>query len=222
MGAFRLRPALPKYFCTWDPTIVLDHVSTWYPNEKLSLVQLTKKLVMLLAPSTGHRIQTFTLIKTDRIKVCNSAVVITITDLIKTSSAGRDQPILTLPFFTEKRQICPAKAIIDYQKITQPLRPANEQYLILTINRPYKRASLQTVSGWIKSTLAASGIDTSVFTAHSTRHASTSAACSKGVSLDTIRKTAGWSHNSSTFARLYNRPLTQHSESFAVVVITDK
>ena len=38
-------------------------------------------------------------------------------------------------------------------------------------------------------------VDTSVFTAHSTRHASTSAAKRRGVDLDLIRKTAGWTKN---------------------------
>ncbi|KAJ8909800.1 hypothetical protein NQ315_015320 [Exocentrus adspersus] len=53
--------------------------------------------------------------------------------------------------------------------------------------------------------LSESGIDTGQFKPHSTRHAATSAAFRKGISMDIICKAAGWSQTS-TFARFYNRP----------------
>lgn len=57
-GVFRLRPPLPKYNLTWDTTCVLDQLSQWYPNEELTLTQLTKKTITLLALTTAHRVQT--------------------------------------------------------------------------------------------------------------------------------------------------------------------
>ncbi|KAJ8980421.1 hypothetical protein NQ317_018813 [Molorchus minor] len=57
-----------------------------------------------------------------------------------------------------------------------------------------------------------SGLDTSRFTAHSTRHASTSAAARKGVSYDTIRLAAGWTRRSSTFANFYDRPIIEDND----------
>ena len=67
----------------------------------------------------------------------------------------------------------------------------------------------------MKETLKKSGIDTNVFTAHSTRHASTSAANRNGIDINTIRKTAGWTDNSLTFVKFYNLPLSSNEYDFA-------
>lgn len=62
-GVFRLRPPTPKYNVTWDTSKVLDHLSTWYPNDSLSLEKLSKKCVTLLALTSAHRVQTLHKIK---------------------------------------------------------------------------------------------------------------------------------------------------------------
>lgn len=63
------------------------------------------------------------------------------------------------------------------------------------------------------------GIDTNIFTAHSTRHASTSNAHKNVVSLDLIRKTAGWSDSSSVFARFYQRSvIVEERNNFAMSI----
>ena len=49
-----------------------------------------------------------------------------------------------------------------------------------------------------------SGIDISIFTAHSTRMASTSKAAAMGVGLQTILKTTGW-HGAQNFKKFYHR-----------------
>lgn len=91
--------------------------------------------------------------------------------------------------------------------MTSSLRSDNIDNLLLTYKKPHKRASSQSISRWINLTMAESGVDVSVFSAHSTRHASTSAVASAEVSIDLIRKTAGWSYSSQTFAKFYNRPV---------------
>lgn len=42
-----------------------------------------------------------------------------------------------------------------------------------------------------------------------TRYASTSAALSRGLSVDLIKSSAGWSGDSLTFAKFYSRPTTK-------------
>lgn len=78
---------------------------------------------------------------------------------------------------------------------------------MLTYKKPHKPASSQSISRWIKQLLAESGVDVEKFSAHSTRHASTSTALAAGLSVDVIRKTAGWTSTSTAFARFYNRPI---------------
>lgn len=82
-GIFRLRPSLPKYNITWDTNIVLNFLSTWYPNEDLSLEKISKKLLTLLALVTAHRIQTFSKILISNIEIFNDKVIIKSQILLK-------------------------------------------------------------------------------------------------------------------------------------------
>lgn len=206
-GIFKQKPCIPKYIGTWNPQIVLNYVTNWFPNRSLSLDKITKKVCVLLALCTAHRVQTLSLIKVSNIIKSTDSLQIPISDIIKTSGVGRDQPVLVLPYFRENLAICPATAVDDYLFMTSSLRSNVIDNFFITYKKPHKKASSQSISRWIKQTLAESGVDVSVFSAHSTRHASTSAAASAGVSIDMIRKTAGWSSSSQTFARFYNRPL---------------
>lgn len=217
-GAYKLRPATPKYSFTWDPQIVLNFIAEWVPNKDLSIEKITKKLVILLALCTAHRAQTLSLIKLDNVKIGPMGVQIGISDVIKTSAAGREQPVLFLPYFHENKAICPATAIEDYINMTNNIRSMTTNNLILTYKRPHKPATSQSISRWIKQVLSASGVNVSTFSAHSTRHAATSTASASGVSLDIIRKTAGWTNKSQSFAKFYHRQIL-NNDSFAKSVL---
>lgn len=210
-GAFKLKPSAPRYSTTWDPQIVINHISNWAPNNNLSIEKLTKKLVILLALCTAHRVQTLSLIHIENIHFDLAGAKIVITSPIKTSGPGREQPVLFLPYFKENLNICPVITLKDYLTKTESYRQGVPN-LLLTYKPPFKKATAQTISRWIKTMLSESGIDTATFKAHSTRHASTSAARAAGVSIDAIRKTAGWTSASFTFARYYNRPIVDSGD----------
>ncbi|KAJ8977521.1 hypothetical protein NQ317_003028 [Molorchus minor] len=205
-GIFGLRQPLPRYENTWDPGIVINYIRS-LDNDFISLELLTQKLASLLALATGQRVQTLGLIEINNILVHIDRIEIKISRRIKTSAPKRSQPFLTLPFFhcgsTNK---------------TKNLR-GTCTFLFLTYRKPFHRATTQSISRWIKIILAKSGLDTSIFKAQSTRHASTSAAARKGINLDSIRLAAGWTKNSETFARFYNRPLVCN-EQFANSVLS--
>lgn len=192
-GVFRSKPPTPKYETTWDPAIVLNYLSFCYPNDMVGIARLTKKLVTILALTTGHRVQTLSFITINNIKSSKDGVKIYITDHIKTTKPGVSHPILQLKYFDQKIEICPVKTLQSYLNITSALR-GDVKNLIITFKKPHKKASTQTISRWIKATLGEAGVDTSIFSAHSTRHASTSAAKRCGISIDSIRKTAGWTN----------------------------
>lgn len=139
-GMYKQRPSRPKYSCTWDPQIVLNFISDWYPNSSLSLEKITKKLSILLALCTGQRLQTLSLIKIPNIAKSLVGFKISISDIIKTSAAGREQPLLNLPYFTENVKICPATTLDDYLTVTANLRPKNTDNLLITFKRPHKKA----------------------------------------------------------------------------------
>lgn len=219
-GVFRMRPTKPKYNFTWDPDTVLNHLASLYPNTDLNLKQLTQKLVTLLALVTAHRVQTLTLISIDNIKTYDDKITISITKLIKTSGPERESPLLVLPFFRNKPEICPAQCLLDYLNKTVDIRHSVRD-LFVTFKRPHKKATSQSLSRWIKVMLNEGGIDTSIFTSHSTRHAAVSTAHKLGVNIDLIRKTAGWTNNSKVFAKFYNRPILNDPCRFARAVCNE-
>lgn len=124
-----------------------------------------------------------------------------------------------MPYFKDEPSLCVASLIQKYLHLTENLRQPNCVNLFVTYKKPHGPASRQTLSRWVKDTLRVAGIDANVFKGHSTRHASTSAALRKGISVETIKKCAGWTERSSTFARFYNRPLVQ-AENFLETVFS--
>ncbi|XP_031329436.1 uncharacterized protein LOC116160392 [Photinus pyralis] len=205
-GIAKLRPSRPRYNVVWDPQVVLAYLERLAMD---SLKALSEKLITLLALTTAHRIQTFSLIRIENIIESGNGFQILIEDKIKTSGIGRTQPCLHLPYFTENPKLCVATALKQYLTATKGRRTSVRDFLFLTYKKPYRTASKQSLSRWVKDTLEEAGIDTRIFKAHSTRHASTSKAFDLGVPLEVIRQTAGWSTNSKTFCQFYNRPISQ-------------
>lgn len=116
-GIFKLRPSRPKYNDTWDPSIVLNFIEKWYPLQELTFEKITKKLVILLALTTAQRIQTLSVIRLNNIQFVNSGVNIEVTDLLKTSSPGKKQMCITLPYLLMK----PKELTGDYITISYKL-----------------------------------------------------------------------------------------------------
>lgn len=82
-----------------------------------------------------------------------------------------------LPLFLENPKLCIASTVDAYILKTSQLR-GKIDHLFLTTKKPFKAASAATVGRWIKSAMFRCGISEK-FTAHSTRHAATSAALVK-------------------------------------------
>lgn len=220
-GVYRLRPPQPKYNTTWDTSLVLQWLSQQSPNENLTLEMLTKKCVCLLALTTAHRMQTLSKIMINNIEIFNNKIIIKIPDHIKTSRPGSKQPILMLPFYDIKPDICPCKTLIAYINKTKTVRGKHEN-LFISFKKPFNPVTTQSLSRWVKSVLRDSGIDTSLFSAHSTRHAATSKAHQGGVSVDTIRNTANWSESSNVFGKFYNKVIINPSDTaLATAVLSD-
>ncbi|XP_068990421.1 uncharacterized protein [Neodiprion pinetum] len=212
-GVYKKRPGRPRYDTIWDVDPVLDKLAEWYPLEPLKLKKVTKKLVLLLALGTAHRIQTLAAIKISNIIETQKGLEIKIPEHIKTSRAGAVQPLLKLPFFEHKPGLCIARTLLHYLTITKDLR-GKEDYLLISFQKPHAKVSRDTIGRWIKSTLRELGVDER-YTAHSTRHAATSKAAEKGVNIDEIKRIAGWSQKSKVFADFYNLPIKIQDDDFA-------
>lgn len=217
-GISKIRPSKPKYDSTWDPKIVLDYFTSKENNTELSLKDLSMKLICLLALVTGHRMQTFSLIRLENIELQQDNIEIKIPDPIKTSGPKRSQPVLVLPYFNKNNKVCAAYTLRCYIDKTKDLRK-DIKFLFISTRRPYKAVTAQTLGHWVKETLEKCGLDTNIFTAHSTRHASTSTAKKMGIDIDTLRKTAGWTDKSKTFAKFYDLRISVDKSAFANAIL---
>ena len=202
-AAFNVRPSLPKTLVTWDVNVVLCYLRTLSPGCSIPMIDLTKKLVLLLLLLSGQRGQTITLLDTRNMTLTKSSVTFRVGDPIKTTRPNRHIEELRFRAYAPDRRLCIVTALSHYLKRTAAIRPST--VLILTTKYPFQPASRDTIRRWTKDLLTSAGIDMSIFSPHSTRAAATSkAACH--VPLQTILKTAGWA-NPSTFVKYYQKDI---------------
>ena len=214
-GVFIKRPSLPKYVVTWDVTKILSYLKGQALISALSLLALSRKLAMLLLLLSGQRGQAIHSIDMRNVRVEPDKVLIRFGGLQKQSRPGYQVPELNLPAYPQTRALCIREVYLAYIIRTKPLRRSSA--LFLTTQKPHGPASRDTLSRWVKQTLSLSGVDMAIFSSHSTRGASTSAAAASKVPLATIIKTAGWSQEN-TFRQFYHRPVTR-DQDFAMGVL---
>ena len=101
--------------------------------------------------------------------------------------------------------MCVVSCIKEYISRTKPLRASNLQ-LLSSYCKPFKPVSSENISRWLKNVLENAGIDTTVYGAHITRSASTSAAKTANVPVEVIMNAAGWT-NAGTFRKFHNKPV---------------
>ena len=217
-GVFSLRPPEPKYFVTWDVRQVLDFLKTWSPAESLSLKQLTLKLVMLAALITAARSSSV-----NKMNLCfryfkPHGVLFKVPGLTKCAGPKRPLQNLFLASFPPDRRLCFVNYLKQYEKVTKNLRQKTENtqnLLFISYVKPHKPVTSATIARWVKTVLSLAGID-GVFTAHSTRGASASAAARAGVALSDIMEAADWSRES-TFKKFYHRPTQKSAFTMGVL-----
>ena len=204
-GIFKLRPSLPKYTVTYNAQIVLQHMTRMPPLAQLTLPEVTKKLATLMALLSGQRAQTLYALDITYMHITPERVIFYISELLKTSRPSFHQQPLNLTAYPQDGKLCVVQTLKEYLKQTKPIRGGCTR-LFISVSKPHHPVTTGTIARWIKEILNNSGIDTTNFTAHSTRVASTSLAKSRGLSVTEIAKAAGWS-NCSTFAKHYDKPI---------------
>ena len=94
----------------------------------------------------------------------------------------------------------------EYLKQRNTLTEAKHTQLFIGVTNPHKPVTTTTLSRWVKVVMKSAGLNVDIFTPHSIRAASTSAASRGRVPLNTILSTAGWSRER-TFRKYYDKPL---------------
>ena len=207
-GIFNLRTPKPKYSVTWDVNVVLEQLRLWFPHENLTLKELTLKTVTMVALTSGLRAQSIHDMDLDCMSCTADYFLFTFTKPAKQEKAGKRRNSLKL-FKFQEGSLDVHSLISCYIGKTAELR--NSRKFWISFRKPHVSVGRQTISRWLKSVLNKCGIDTTTFSPHSTRMASTSKACSVGVGLTGILKTAGWA-NAKNFHKFYLRGQAEEPE----------
>lgn len=210
-GCGNLRPPEPKYDITWDVSKVFRKLESWGGNSDLSLLQLSKKVVMLLLLCTAQRGQTVWLMKRSGLRWTEFGARVNMDCQLKHNQPGEPLSTIKIYEYPRNRNICPVYTLKAYVARTKPLRGRIDQ-IFITTTKPFRPVARNTISGWVKKMLSASGIDTTKYASHSTRAASTSAAIASGINVNTLMKQASWKC-AQTFAVHYNKPIEDLQDS---------
>ena len=158
--------------------MVLKHLSSLYPNKELSLKDLIHKVLMQILLVSSQRGQSIHYLDLQHLTMKENTYSFDVAEHIE-SSTPRSRRI-DIAAYEPDSTICPLTCLKAYINKTKALR-SSETKLFVSYVRPHKAVPRDTVSRWTKDTLRLCGIDTKVFTAHSTRSASFSKANEKDV-----------------------------------------
>ncbi|KAI9565203.1 reverse transcriptase [Daphnia sinensis] len=205
-GCYNINPPRPKYSSMWDVEVVFSFMRNAGSNLSLDLPSLTKKLATLLAVSTLLRVSEIASLDKQTLEFSSSGAKIALSRPRKAQTNGPLRWVSVAKY--ADNLICPVDCLRTYIYLTDVNRTEkNQQHLFISLIRPFGSVSGNTLARWIKEYLSEAGIDTTIFSAHSTRGAAASGAARSGISMDSILRAGDWS-NETTFAKYYNRKIT--------------
>ena len=86
--------------------------------------------------------------------------------------------------------------------------------VFISTTKPYAGAHKDTIARWINCFMKDLGVDTTIFSPHSCRSASTSAASAAVISIDVILEVGDWT-NATTFSTYYRRCIIKEDGDYA-------
>lgn len=204
-GIYNVRTPTSKYNTFWNADRVLTSVKKLGPNNSISLKILSQKTTFLLAIASYCRVSELETISHRSLVFTEENMQFSILRPTKSQRSGvlKKYLIKRLP---SDDSICPVSTMESYKERTNNLRSPNSEKLFIGIKSPHEDVCKETIARWIKSFLSLNGVDTKVYSAHSTRGAAASRAFAAGTPCDVILATANWK-KASTFHRFYNKKL---------------
>ena len=125
---------------------ILYLLECYAPNDKLTLKELSHKLVTLLALLKGQRCQTIHKLSVRSMKLEDNKCVFYITSLLKQSKQGKYLAPIELLQFPRNKNICVVEIIKEYLRRTKVFRDGHTQ-LLLSYLKPHLPISKDTLPG---------------------------------------------------------------------------
>ena len=214
-GVYNDRPPLPRYSSTWNVQTVLNFIETLGDLENLLLKHLTWKTVFLLAVTRPSRSADLSQLDTSRMRFSTKGAIFLPSSLAKQSRQGKTIAEFFFPSFPDNSNLCPVQTLKVYMERTGSLREG-ERRLFIALIKPHKAVVSSSIARWLRDILNAAGVDTTIFTAHSTHGASASSASKSGITTNDILKAANWS-SESVFQRFYHKEVERAAYGRAVL-----
>ena len=164
---------------------------------------------MLISSLSGQRCQTIEAFDITRLSLKDKKCAFFVDSVLKQLRQCVHLAQIELLGLRDNTNLCVITVLKEYLSRTSYLWTKSVQSCLSDCNPPTRRWA-EIKSRWLKWALAAAVIDISVFTAHSTRGANTSAAKQCDTPIHVIMKAAGWS-NQSTFNEFYFKHLSRRS-----------
>ena len=220
-GIHNSRPPQPRYSEMWDVDVVVKYICSIGDNKELSLKALSLKLAVLMALVDASRTSELAALDIRYRRFKPEGVYFTLASLTKKRTPGKTPREVFFGAYPPNSQLCVVQCLKHYEQRTKEFRGSGEGQstkLFLSYIKPHKPVTSQRIAHWIKMFLKDAGIDTSIFSAHSVRGASATAAMDKGVTLSDILHTADWSSDT-TFRRFYYRPVKDATYAHRVLSV---
>ncbi|KAK3092020.1 hypothetical protein FSP39_024492 [Pinctada imbricata] len=177
---------------------------------------LSLKLATLMTLISACRASEMCNLTLEFMQLTSQEARFTLTELTKTSKVKDVARVITFHSHdNDKLDVC--ACIVAYIEATKEIRQETSK-LYISYVKPHKAIKTCNLARWLRTMLTMSGINSSVFKAHSTRSASRSKANKFGLSVEQILSKANWK-SALTFQRFYNKPV-QTRDEFAKVVLT--
>ena len=163
-GAFNERPPQPKYSSFWDVGQVLTYLRDLGSNDKLTLQQLTLKLVMLMALTRPYRSADLSQLNINHHSFSPDGVNFCPAHLSKQSKHNKPLSDFFFPSFGSDRNLCPVATLKEYENRTAPFRIGSGfSRLFLSLVGKHNPVTSSTIARWLKTCLKNAGIDTAIF-----------------------------------------------------------
>ena len=205
---YNARPQLKRYLTYWPVAKVLNFLSKWHPASSLSLKQLTLKTIALIALSSSDRGQTLDLLDINNVEIKDSGISFIVSKKLKHHRKSINPKSVNC-VQSDIDSLNVSSYVTSYMEKTSALRQNENGKLspakLFLSWATKKEVSKRTISRWLTTVLALSGIDTNKFKAHSYRGAGLSAAYAKGVPIEKIIAHGNWK-DAGTFRRHYSAP----------------
>lgn len=194
----------PKYDEFWDVNILLKFWENRPQNSKLTLKELTEKIISLCAIALIGRSSDLCSMWDYPKRVAEDGIELTFGQLKQDRGMRLNLRRALIPFVTEHPKVCPASTLEHYFMRTSRWRTAEKNKVFLSIRGKHAPLSSQRIAKYLLNSLDMAGINTEKWKAHSFRGASATKLLDLGVGAEDVMRAGRWS-SYSVFNKFYDR-----------------